>query len=48
MDKSKYSIDFEKKLIEVYDIKGVGKLIASLQALLKDWKTYTIKIKNNG
>ena len=46
MSESCYKIDFKAKTIDIYNTKGVGKLIASLQALLKDWKDYKIIIHN--
>lgn len=41
-----YKIDFKTRVIEIYNIKGVGKLITSLQLLIKDWKDYKIIIHN--
>lgn len=45
-EKKDYDIDFKNKIIEVYNIKGVGELITSLQFLLKEWKDYKIIIHN--
>jgi hypothetical protein len=39
-----YDIDSSTKTITVYNTKGVGKLITSLQFLLKEWKDYKIII----
>ena len=39
-----YKIDFTAKTIDVYNKKGVGELITSLQFLLKDWSDYKIVI----
>lgn len=44
MSSSCYKIDFTAKVIEIYNKKGVGELITSLQALLKDWSDFKIII----
>ena len=46
MSNSCYKIDFKAKIIEIYNIEGVGELITSLQSLLKEWKEYKIIIHN--
>lgn len=42
-----YKIDFNKRVIEIYNKKGVGELLTSLQFLLKDWRDFKIVIHNN-
>lgn len=42
-----YKIDFKTKVIEIYNKKGVGELITSLQFLLKDWSDFKIIIHND-
>lgn len=39
-----YKIDFKEKVIEIYNKKGVGELLTSLQAFLKDWSDFKIII----
>ena len=39
-----YKIDFKAKVIEIYNKKGVGELLTSLQAFLKDWSDFKIVI----
>jgi hypothetical protein len=46
VSKSCYKIDFKAKIIDIYNIEGVGELITSLQSLLKEWKEYRIIIHN--
>jgi hypothetical protein len=47
MSSSCYKIDFKSKVIEIYNKKGVGELLTSLQAFLKDWSDFKIIIKTN-
>jgi hypothetical protein len=44
MSNSCYKIDFKEKVIEIYNKKGVGELLTSLQAFLKDWSDFKIVI----
>ena len=47
MSTSCYKIDFTTKVIEIYNKKGVGELLTSLQFFLKDWSDFKIIIHNN-
>ena len=47
MSRACYNIDFTAKVIEIYNKKGVGELITSLQFFLKDWSDFKIVIKTN-
>ena len=47
MSSACYKIDFKIKVIEIYNKKGVGELITSLQFLLKDWRDFKIVIRTD-